>query len=179
MDIKLSTQDIWFSALIFGVMGGVLALPLAFLYKDVYFKASPVPITLASALFWGFTATLAILGFWELYYKYIFPASLRWLAPLDLFLYAAFGLGMWWLASHLPGRAILWFVLLGGLEGIVEHLFGIYGLRILEKVPWLQGASPLPLVIFSFFEYIFYWTLVGWLGLGLLKFFGFVGSRLY
>jgi len=178
LDIKLTTQNIWFSTLFFGVLGGVLALPLVFLFKNPYFKSSPVPITLASALFWGVLATLAIFGFWELYYKYIFPAALRWLAPLDFIIYAAFAFGMWWLAIHLPGRAILWFVLFGGLEGVAEHLLGIYGMRILEKVPWLNGAPPIPLIIFSFFEYIFYWTLVGWMGLGLLKLFNYLGIRL-
>lgn len=64
---------------------------------------------------------------------------------------------------------MLWFVVLGGVEGIAEHVFGIYGLCILEKVPWLQGLALLPVLFFSFFEYVLYWTLVAWLALGLNK----------
>lgn len=76
---------------------------------------------------------------------------------------------MLWLALHLPGPTVLWFVLLGGVEGLLEHVLGIHGLRILERVPWLQGLTPLPVLMFSFFEYVLYWTLVGWLAFGLTK----------
>jgi hypothetical protein len=179
MEIKLTTQDIWLSTLLFGVLGGLLLLPLLFLYKNTDFKASPWQVVLASALFWGALATVAIFGFWEVYYKYFVPAWLRWLAPLDCLLYGAVGLGMGWLAAllaaRLGGPAVLWFVLIGGVEGVGEHLLGIYGFHILEKVPWLQGLPTLPLLIFSFFEYVLYWGLVAWLGWGLLK----VGSMIW
>ena len=178
MDIKLSTHDIWFSTLIFGAMGVALGLPLVFLFKDADFKSSPVPVSLASALFWGVAAILAIFGFWDLYYKYIFPAYMRWLVPLELLLYGALGLGLWWLSAQLPGRAVVWFLLLGGFEGVLEHVFGIYGLHILDKVSWLQGSPPLPLLVFSFFEYIVYWALVGWLGFGILKIANLLGLHL-
>ena len=114
-------------------------------------------------------ATVAIIGFWGVYYQYILPAWMRWLAPLDAVLYALLGIGMWWLATRLPGSSLLWLVLLGGLEGIAEHILGIYFLRILEKVPWLQGVSPFQVIIFSFFEYIFYWSLVAWLAFAFVK----------
>ena len=54
---------------------------------------------------------------------------------------------------------------------------GVYGFRILEKVAWLQDLSVLPMVIFSFFEYVRYWTLVVWLTLGLAKVGGMLGAR--
>lgn len=76
---------------------------------------------------------------------------------------------MWRLASRLEGPIIIWFVLLGGMEGIVEHILGIYGFRILRKVPWLKDVSPTPALVFSFFEYVFYWTLVAWLAFGFSK----------
>jgi hypothetical protein len=60
------------------------------------------------------------------------------------------------------------FLLLGGLEGILEHVFGIYGLHILDKVPWLQGTPPIPVIIFSFSEYIVYWAVVAWMAYGRL-----------
>jgi hypothetical protein len=120
-------------------------------------------------LFWGIVAIIATFGFWDLYYSYFYPSWIRWLVPLDLLLYGAIGLGIWWLALRLPGPAVMWFALLGGVEGILEHVLGIYGLRILERVPWLQGLAPLPILIFSFFEYALYWTLVAWLGLGLTR----------
>jgi hypothetical protein len=51
---------------------------------------------------------VAIFGFWELYYRHFYPAWARWLIPLNVLLYGAIGLGMWWLALRLPGPAVLW-----------------------------------------------------------------------
>jgi hypothetical protein len=169
MDIKLTTQDVWMSTLLFGVAGLVLLLPLAFTYRGTAFQRSALALTLGSALFWGVCATAAVRLAWEFYYQYIYPAWIRTLAPLDALFYGLLGLGMWWLALHLPGSPVVWFVILGGLEGVAEHVFGIYTLHILDKVPWLSGLPPLPLIIFSFFEYIVYWSITAWLGLVLFK----------
>jgi hypothetical protein len=169
MDIKLTTQDVWLSTLLFGAAGLVLLLPLAFAYRDSAFQRSAASLTLASALFWGVCATAAILLAWDFYYQFIYPAWSRWLAPLDALLYGLLGLGMWWLALRLPGSPVVWFVILGGLEGVAEHIFGIYFVHILDKVPWLSGLPPLPLIIFSFFEYMVYWSITAWLGLVLFK----------
>jgi hypothetical protein len=169
MAVKLTAQDLWTSTLIFGVAGILLLLPLLFVFRPAAFQRSALPIVIASGVAWGVMATIAITVFWDLYYQYIFPAwAPRW-APLDALLYAALGLGMWWLACRLPGSPVLWFVLLGGVEGVVEHVLGIYGMHILEKVPFLQGAPVGPVIIFSFFEYILYWSAIAWLGFFLLK----------
>jgi hypothetical protein len=167
--VQLTSRDVWLSTVIFGALGLALLLPLVCLFHDAVFRDAAWPIGLASALFWGIVAIIAIFGFWDLYYSYFYPSWIRWLVPLDLLLYGAIGLGIWWLALRLPGPAVMWFALLGGVEGILEHVLGIYGLRILERVPWLQGLAPLPILIFSFFEYALYWTLVAWLGLGLTR----------
>jgi len=37
----------------------------------------------------------------DFYYRYIYPAWSRWLAPLDALFYGLVGLGMWWLALRL------------------------------------------------------------------------------
>ena len=42
-----------------------------------------------------------------------------------------------------------------GKKSTAEHLVEIYGVRILNKMPWLYGIEPLPVVVFSFFEYVF------------------------
>jgi hypothetical protein len=169
MDIKLTTQDVWLTTLLFGAVGLILLVPLAYAYRAPAFERSAAWLTAASALFWGVCATTAILLAWDFYYRYIYPAWSRWLAPFDALFYGLVGLGMWWLALRLPGSPVVWFVILGGLEGVAEHVFGIYALHILDKVPWLSGLPPFPLIIFSFFEYIVYWSLTAWLGLGLLK----------
>jgi hypothetical protein len=169
MDIKLTTQDVWMSTLLFGIAGLIILIPLAFVYRSNAFQRSALAISLSSTLFWGICATGAIILLWDFYYQYIFPTWSRWLAPLDAVFYGLVGLGMWWLALHLPGSPVVWFVILGGLEGVAEHVFGIYALHILDKVPWLSGLPPLPLIVFSFFEYTVYWGLTAWLGLMILK----------
>ena len=169
MDIKLTTQDLWVSTLVFGLAGILLLLPLAFIYRSPGFQRSAGPVTIASAIFWGLCATAALILAWDFYYRYIYPSWARWLAPVDALFYGLIGLGMWWLACRLPGIPVVWFVILGGVEGVAEHIIGIYALHILQKVPWLNGVPPVPVTIFSFFEYIFYWTLVAWLALALFK----------
>jgi hypothetical protein len=169
MDYKLTTHDVWLSTWIFGVLGLLALIPLVFLYREASFRATARPLAIATAIFWGILATAAFFGFWDLYYQYLYPDWTRWLAPLDTLLYAALGLGMWWLALRLPGPAIAWFAILGGLEGVIEHILGIYGLHILEQVPWLQEVTALPVLVFSFGEYVLYWSLVGWLAFGLTK----------
>jgi hypothetical protein len=169
MDIELTPQDMWLSTLVFVILDLIALVPLLLLFRSDEFVRCRIPIGLASALFWGVLATVAIIGFWGLYYQYIFPTWMRWLAPLDAVLYALIGLAIWWLSIRLPGSSILWFVLLGGLEGIAEHLMGIYAFRILEKVPWLQGITPFQAVVFSFFEYVFYWAIVAWLAFIFIK----------
>lgn len=169
MDVRLTSQDYWLGAALAAVGAMILIAPLLPLFRNHDFKRAAASTGLSSALFWGVLATLAIFGFWGLYYQYLFPAWLRWFAPFDALLYAAIGLGMWWLATRLPGPSVIWFILLGGIESILEHLVGIYGLRILEKVPMLRGVAPFPALTFAFFEYAVYWALVLWLSLALLK----------
>jgi len=169
MDVRLTSQDYWIGAALAAALSLVIGAPLIFAFRQETFQRSALPIALASALFWGVLATLAMVVFWQLYYQYFYPSWLRWLAPLDIVLYAIIGLGMWWLAVRLPGSPVLWFLILGGIESLIEHLVGIYVLHILDKVPILQGVDPVPALTFAFFEYMIYWGLVAWLSLGMLK----------
>ena len=169
MEIPLTSRQVWLSALLCGVVGSLLLIPLLFVFPDEAVRRTAIPVAASSALFWGIIATVSILRFWELYYGYFYPRWVRWLMPLDLVVYGAIGLSLWWVASRLPGPMVLTFVLLGGIEGITEHVVGIQGLRILDRVPWLHGLAPLPILIFSFFEYVLYWTLVAWLAWGLAQ----------
>jgi hypothetical protein len=165
--VRLTSRQVWLSTLVFGALDLILLLPLLIVFRNDAFRGAAWPVGVASALFWGLVALVVVFRYWDLYYGYFYPGWIRWLTPLDVAFYGILGLGMWWLAQRLPGPMALSFVLLGGIEGIAEHLVGIYGLRILDRVPWLQGVAPLPVVVFSTFEYLFYWALVAWLALGL------------
>lgn len=180
MELRLTNQEVWLSTLLFFGLDLIALLPLLLITRRIPLETMSRPIGIASAIFWGVLASFAIFGFWEIYYQYLYPAWVRWLTPLDVLLYGAIGLVMWWLATRFQYFPLLWFVLFGGVEGILEHLLGVYGFHILEKVPWLEGVTTFPVIVFSFFEYIFYWTLVAWLGYALFKIGGiFTGQVTY
>lgn len=74
-------------------------------------------------------------------------------------LYALFAFMFHWLAFRAPGKPIIIFCLLGGVESLLEHVWGIVGFKILD-IPLLQGTSPASILTFSIPEYVFYWCIV-------------------
>jgi hypothetical protein len=167
MNLKLTERDVWLSTLVFGVIGVLLSLPLEFIFSDERFAIAARSTALGSAVFWGIMSVVLMGRYWDIYYRYIYPDWMRSIRISNVLLYAAFGLGMWKLALAFENQLVLVFCILGGLEGVAEHIFAVYGLHVLEKVPFLQGLKPFPVILFSFFEYIAYWSVVAWLALGL------------
>lgn len=162
-----SSTGYWISALICGGIDIVLVSLLLWRVRAERFRQMKWEICIISVLFWGIFAAVLVLSFWDSYYEFIRPGWGRWATPLiALPLYAALGLAFWWLAQRLPGPPVAGFILLAAVEGLVEHLVGIYRIGILEKVPMLQGASPASVLTFSVFEYILYWGAI--LGLAYL-----------
>ncbi|MGB2897059.1 MAG: hypothetical protein WBB65_12945 [Anaerolineales bacterium] len=166
-DSPVTNTDIWGSTAVFAIIGILLLLPLVYLYPDADFLRSPLAVATASGIFWGLFSVIAFRAFWDLYYQYFYPRWVRPLAPLNIILYALFGLVMWSLANRFNTLPTLMFILFGGTEGLLEHLIGVNGLRVLEKVPVFNALDPIPVFIFSFFEYIVYWSIVAWLALAL------------
>jgi hypothetical protein len=160
--LKISESDFLIMTIACAVLSAIIVIPLVWVFNNELFRSAKWPITVTSGVVWGVFAVGLILGFWNLYYQYLYQPWMRWLSPLEVLFYGVIGLGMWWLAVRLPGSTVLWFVLLGGLEGVLEHVVGIYGMHILERVSWLQDITPLPVVAFSFFEYTFYWAMIAW-----------------
>jgi hypothetical protein len=159
-ETKLTSEMFWLGALVAALVDMVLVLLLALCVKPVRFRQLTWALTGTSTVLWGIFAMACLWGFWDLYYRHFYPGWVRWLAPLDGLLYGAIAVALWWLALRLPGNPVVNFCLLGGLESVLEHLLGIYGLGILDKVPILQGVRPVPALVFAFFEYIFYWGIV-------------------
>ena len=166
-ELSLTTREVWWSTVVFGLLGLAASIPLIWLFDLESFRTAGLAVGVASALFWALFGVTMIFHFWNLYYRHFYPPWVRYAAPLTVLLYAGLGMGMSWLASKLPGEMLLWFVLLGGVEGILEHVLGIFVLDIVNKVPFLRGLPSFPLIVFSFFEYILYWAIVGWIALGL------------
>lgn len=166
MPEKLTTSELWLSSLLFGGAAILSLLPLRLLFSSDKFERAGATITISSALLWGVAAVIFMRGYWEIYYRYFYPSWMRTFLPLSFLLYAGFGFGLWWLSYRLHFPPLLTFVVLGGVEGVLEHLFAIYALGILEKVPFLGDLKVVPIIIFSFFEYALYWSVVAWITLG-------------
>jgi hypothetical protein len=60
---------------------------------------------------------------------------------------------------RLPGHPVLSFCLLGGLWGMITHVWAVY-LGILDKPPMLQGAGAAAAIVIAAFEFIFYWCII-------------------
>jgi len=155
------------STVTFGILAIAISLPLIALYPRLLLLPSWVELASAAGIFWGILSLFAFGAFWDIYYRYIYPPWLRRFAPINIILYGFIGFTIWSISQHYSIQPVILFLILGGLEGVFEHILGIYGLDILEKVPWLEGLAPFPILIFSFLEYIVYWSLVAWLALGI------------
>jgi len=168
-DNPVTNSDVWGSTAAFAIIGILLLLPLLFLFPEADFMQSPRAMIAASGIFWGLLSVIAFRAFWGLYYQHFYPSWVRPLALLNIFLYAVFSLIMWFMANSVNTVPVLVFIFLGGIEGLLEHIIGVYGLRVLEKVPVFNTLDAGPVLIFSFFEYIVYWSIVAWLAVALTK----------
>ena len=155
------TSDIfWSSALFVAIIDLVLVSFLVWRISPSRFHGLGWAIVGAAPAFWGILSTTVLWGTWDIYYRFFFPELSRWLAPLFALIGAAIGFILYHLATRLPGNPVVNLALLAGLESLLEHLWGIYGLGILTKVPMLQSASAGSVLVFAFFEYILYWGII-------------------
>ena len=124
---------------------------------------------LVSGVYWAVFAALLITWSWEFYYQHFAPDWYRYAAPAGaLLLYALIGILLRWAAIRLPGHPVLWFCALGGLEAIPEHLVGTYRFKILS-VPLLKDSSAGSILVFAYFEYVVYWSIVLLLVIGVSR----------
>ncbi|MGB8644729.1 MAG: hypothetical protein WCF84_05795 [Anaerolineae bacterium] len=159
-DLNLTSEILWQSALFTALIDLALVLFLLWRIKPRTFHELKWAIVAVSSISWGVLAVALLYGFWDSYYRYFYPDSARWLSAIIVVVFGVNGFVLWWLALRLPGNPTATFCLLGGVEGLLEHAWGIYGLGILVKVPMLQNAGALSIFVFSFFEYVFYWGIV-------------------
>jgi hypothetical protein len=152
--------DLWVETLVAALVAVGCVLFLARRVKPERFRRLERKMVAgASGLFWGILAAVLFFTCWQVYYSAFYADWVRWSVPLVALFYGAVGLGMWWLAARLPGNPVVTFCVLGGLESVPEHLWGIYRLKILE-IPLLHGLKPVPVLVFAVFEYVIYWSVV-------------------
>ncbi len=160
-DIKATSELYWIAALVAALIDVGFVSLLAWRIQTSRFRQLKWAVTGAGVVFWGTLWAYALWSWWELAYRYVFPSWARWLiSPAYGLMYGACGFALWWLALRLPGNPMVSFCLLGGLISLPGHLRAIYGLRMLEKVPILQGVSPSSALVFGVFEFIFYWGII-------------------
>lgn len=160
-DVKVTTSMLWEAALLFAILDIVFISLLARHIKPSSFRNFKRTLAVITGCFWCLLlATLMSWLFWEPVYHYVFPEWARWLVPpVYGLLFAAVGLYFWRLAVRLPGNPVVTWCVLGGLWGMITHLWAVWR-GILDKPPMLQGVSPIAAVIMPIFEFIFYWCVI-------------------
>lgn len=154
------TDQVLLAGMAWFALADLLCVPLlARFTRPDRFSHLKWPLILSSAAVW-FTIWAWVLSWgWEIVYAYVFPAWSRGVLPVFMALfYAAVAWLLWRLA--LPhARPAAWFCLLGGLVGILTHIYAV--LRgITTGPPILQAASPAVAVLFAAFEFILYWCAI-------------------
>ena len=169
-DIQVSSEMLWWSALVTALIDVGVVLFLARRLQRPRFRQLHWPVVVAAGAFWLSYGLLLFAATWQSFYARFLPdpgdRSLA-RAMAELLPYPLIGLGMWWLALRLPGNPAVSFCLLGGLLSVPEHLWGIYRLGMLEKVPFLREASPTSVLAFAVPEYVLYWASVLSIAMGL------------
>ena len=159
-DIKITSEMLWLSAVITALIDVGLILFLTRRIQRPRFRRLHWPVALAAGVFWVSYGFMLFALTWESFYaKFLPDPANRSLARsiLELLPYPIIGLVLWWLAVRLPGNPAVNFCLLGGVQSVPEHLWGIYRLGILDKVSFLQQASAASVLAFAVPEYILYW----------------------
>jgi hypothetical protein len=160
-NFNVLSEQLWMDTVVIALVDVAFIAFLTWRIKPSRFRELKWTLAVTAAVFWSAFGIVLVSVFWNTYYRYFFPGWLR-SGGILLFvpaLYGSFALAFHWLALRAPGNPILNFCLLGGLESLIEHLWGIYGLKILE-IPLIQQASPASILAFAFPEYIFYWCIV-------------------
>ena len=159
-DLRVTTNVLWRGALFFALIDAVFVSVLAWRITPERFRQLKWTIVVTTGVVWGII-WLLMAGFaWEPVYHYVFPEWARWLIPPTYGLaFAAVGWLFHRLALRLPGHPVINLCLLGGLWGMVTHIWAIYR-GILDKPPMLQGASPVAAAVMPIFEFVCYWCII-------------------
>ena len=157
---KITSETLWLGTIIFAAIDVFFVLILAWRVNPATFRRLKWLLAITTAIFFCGIWTWGFINFWDSIYHYVFPAWAHWLIPPTFgLLYAGISLLYWWLAVRLRGNAVVNFCLLGGLWGMITHLFAV-SIGIVSKPPALQGAAPVAAVVFAIFEFMFYWCVI-------------------
>lgn len=159
-NFQVTSEMLWQGTLILALVDAGFVPFLAWRVKPARLRHLKWVLVATTGVFWAALWTWVLGSFWDSVYSYIFPDWTRRLIPVAYgLLFAAVGLVMWWLALRLPGNPVVSLCLLGGLWGMITHLWAVY-LGIVDKPPMLQGVAPAAAVVVAVFEFMFYWCII-------------------
>ena len=160
-NLQMSSVQFWSCSLVMVIVDVLFVFLLSRWITPARFADLKWTLVGSAAVFWSAFAIFVVQVFWDSYYRYFFPAWFHSGGVLIYvpILYALFAFMFHWLAFRAPGKPIIIFCLLGGVESLLEHAWGIVGFKILD-IPLLQGTSPASILTFSIPEYVFYWCIV-------------------
>lgn len=159
-EVKITNEIILRGLLLFAALDLILVTLLAWGIKPTIFIQLRNKIIITTAAFWGVLWFLVLRSYWETVYRYLFPEWLRW--PLPIFqaaLTASVASLAWRLSWKTKQNPIVVYCLLGGLWGILTHIWAVK-MGVVDKPPLLQGAAPLAAIGIAFFEFMFYWCVI-------------------
>ncbi len=156
----LSTAVLWRVTLAVAAVDTLLVLGVRRYFPAGLHARLPRWVALISFLFYAALWSFVLAWGWDWFYNYVFPSWVRYTGLAWGTAYGAFGLGMWWLSRRLPGSPPVNFCLLGGVEGLLTHLWAIYGAGAASKPPIMHGVDPFAVLIFAIFEKMLYWIAI-------------------
>ncbi len=160
-DFVATSALYWTAALVTAAIDLVFVPLLAWRVQRERFRQLKWPLLGVSLIFWVALWTTVVLGCWDWAYRYVFPGWGRWvIPPLYGLIFGVMGIAFWWIALRLPVSPVVTFCILGGLQSVPGHLWAIYKVGMLNKVPILKDVSPSSALAFGLFEFIFYWAVI-------------------
>jgi hypothetical protein len=160
-EIKLTSDIFWQSALIAAFAdAGLIFIILRLVTPESFFRLAK-PLIVSAGVFWGLLGIFIVQSVWEGYYRYFYPG---WMHGWGIVLFGP-SIGMvlavlfYSLARRFRSHPIPAFFLAVGVEALIEHLMGIYSLKIMD-IPMFLGVNPLSVLVFSVPEYILYWSVI-------------------
>ena len=160
-DVHVTTPIIWTCTSILIVLDVLLAMLAWRTIRRERFEGMGRLLSLASGVFFLLVWIFVLSWGWDWFYIYVFPAWGRYALPGIFGVgYALLVYGMFWLSTKLPGSPAITWCALGGMEGLLSHLYAIFGLGAASRPPIMQGTDPYAVLIFAIFEKAFYWSVI-------------------